>query len=102
MPAEIIERKDATDSIEAPTTARTTPQDDGKAIIFHMRDGTVWRNDLQGACPDLRFDGFVWTVRGTEEPSGGGKVHELGRCAIAMIWCLTRSDGSLMRGFCLR
>ncbi len=41
----------------------TDPQKDGKAIMFHMRDGSVWRNDLQGACPDLRFDGFEWTVR---------------------------------------
>ncbi len=41
----------------------TQPQDDGRAILFHMRNGAVWRNDLQGACPDLRFDGFAWTVR---------------------------------------
>jgi len=40
----------------------TTPQDDGAAIIFHMRDGSVWRNDLHGRCPDLKFNGFVWTI----------------------------------------
>ena len=38
-------------------------QDDGKAILFKMRDGSELRNDLQGACPDLKFDGFEWTVR---------------------------------------
>jgi len=45
----------------------TQPQDDGKAIIFRMRNGAVWRNDLQGACPDLRFDGFAWTIRNPDE-----------------------------------
>ena len=39
------------------------PKDDGSAIDFHMRDGSVWRNDLHGRCPDLKFNGFVWTVR---------------------------------------
>jgi hypothetical protein len=41
----------------------TTPRDDGAAITFKMRDGSVWRNDLHGRCPDLRFDGFEWTIR---------------------------------------
>ena len=41
----------------------STPQQDGAAILFKMRDGTVWRNDLQGRCPDLKFNGFVWTIR---------------------------------------
>jgi hypothetical protein len=45
----------------------TQPQNDGKAIMFRMRNGAVWRNDLQGQCPDLRFDGFVWTVRNPDE-----------------------------------
>ena len=41
----------------------TTPQNDGAAILFKMRDGSVWRNDLHGRCPDLKFNGFAWTVR---------------------------------------
>ena len=45
----------------------TQPQDDGKAILFRMRNGAVWRNDLKGACPDLRFDGFIWTVRNPDQ-----------------------------------
>jgi len=40
----------------------TTPRDDGAAITFRMRDGSVWRNDLVGRCPDLKFNGFVWTI----------------------------------------
>jgi hypothetical protein len=45
----------------------TKPQDDGTAIVFKMRDGSVWRNDLIGRCPDLKFFGFAWTVRNPDE-----------------------------------
>ncbi len=41
----------------------TTPRDDGTAITFKMKDGSVWRNDLKGRCPDLKFNGFAWTIR---------------------------------------
>ena len=42
--------------------ASSTPNKDGSAITFTMRDGKVWRNDLQGKCPDLRFEGFSWAL----------------------------------------
>jgi len=42
---------------------QTKPKDDGSAITFTMRDGSVWRNDLKGRCPDLKFNGFAWTIR---------------------------------------
>ena len=29
----------------------TAPQKDGTAILFTMKDGSVWRNDLKGRCP---------------------------------------------------
>ncbi len=45
----------------------TTPKDDGTAITFKMRDGSVWRNDLHGRCPDLKFNGFAWTIRNPGE-----------------------------------
>jgi len=45
----------------------TQPQNDGKALFFKMRNGSEWRNDLQGTCPDLRFDGFAWTIRNPDE-----------------------------------
>jgi len=40
---------------------------DGKILDFTMRDGTLYRNHLQGVCTDLKFEGFVWTIRGPEE-----------------------------------
>ena len=42
---------------------QTEPAKDGASITFHMRDGSVWRNDLHGRCPDLQFEGFVWRIR---------------------------------------
>ena len=30
-------------------------------ILFYMRDGKVWRNDLPAPCPGLNFHGFVLT-----------------------------------------
>lgn len=42
--------------------AATEPQKDGRAIIFTMRDGSIWRNNLHGQCPDLKFNGFVWVA----------------------------------------
>lgn len=50
----------------------TRPAKDGASILFKMRDGSAWRNDLHGRCPDLWFDtGFVWTVK-----NGDGTVCE--------------------------
>ena len=42
--------------------SQTSPSPDGTAITFRMTDGSVWRNDLRGRCPDLRWDGFSWTT----------------------------------------
>jgi hypothetical protein len=39
---------------------KTTTVPDSKHILFHMIDGTVWRNELKAACPGLRFNGFVY------------------------------------------
>jgi hypothetical protein len=41
--------------------ANTSPSPDGTVITFRMTDGSVWRNDLRGRCPDLKWDGFSWT-----------------------------------------
>ena len=40
---------------------------DSHTILFHMRDGTVWRNTLRNACPALKLHGFVYVVPGTSE-----------------------------------
>ena len=46
----------------------STDSKDGKTLVFKMRDGRTLVNHLQGICPDLKFEGFAWVVRGgTEE-----------------------------------
>jgi len=41
---------------------QTKPKDDGSAITFTMRDGSVWRNDLRGRCPTMRWNGFGYST----------------------------------------
>ena len=45
----------------------STDSKDGKTLVFKMRDGRTLVNHLNGICPDLKFNGFSWVVRGTEE-----------------------------------
>ena len=40
----------------------TEQQDNGRALMFTMKDGTQWRNTLKSACPDLKFNGFAWVI----------------------------------------
>jgi hypothetical protein len=42
----------------------STDSKDGKLMTFKMRDGSVLVNHLHGICSDLRFEGFVWVLRG--------------------------------------
>jgi len=44
-----------------------TNSKDGKLLTFKMRDGRVLVNHLQGVCSDLRFEGFVWVLHGTDD-----------------------------------
>lgn len=42
---------------------QNTTVPNARTIIFHMKDGSAWRNALKNACPDLRFWGFVYVDR---------------------------------------
>ena len=44
-----------------------TNSKDGKLLTFKMRDGRVLVNHLQGICSDLKFEGFVWVLHGSED-----------------------------------
>ena len=46
---------------------QSTDSKDGKLLTFKMRDGRVLVNHLQGICSDLRYEGFVWVLRGGDE-----------------------------------
>jgi hypothetical protein len=45
----------------------STHSEDGRNLFFKMHDGRVLVNHLQGICTDLRYEGFVWKVPGTED-----------------------------------
>ena len=36
-------------------------------ILFHMKDGTTWRNTLRNSCPDLKWYGFTYVLHGPNE-----------------------------------
>ena len=44
---------------------------DGKTMVFKMRNGQTLVNHLRGSCPDLKYNGYVWQLR-----SGDTKVCE--------------------------
>ena len=45
----------------------STDSKDGKLMTFKMRDGSVLVNHLKGTCSDLKFEGFVWELRGNND-----------------------------------
>lgn len=47
--------------------------DNGKALMFTMNDGTVYRNDLKGGCPDLVYNGYVWVIRNPDNTVCGNE-----------------------------
>ena len=38
-----------------------------RTILFHMKDGTTWRNTLRNSCPDLKWYGFTYVLHGQTE-----------------------------------
>jgi hypothetical protein len=34
-----------------------------RTVLFYMKDGHVWRNDLKAPCPGLSFHGFSYVTR---------------------------------------
>jgi hypothetical protein len=53
---------------------RTETPDD-KTIIFHMRDGKVWRNTLRTVCPMLRISPYTQKLNGDLVCSNQQFIH---------------------------
>lgn len=53
-------------------SSTTTPND--KTILFHMRGGKVWRNDLRGTCSGLSFNGFAYNVTPPDQICGNLQI----------------------------
>jgi hypothetical protein len=37
-----------------------------RTVLFYMKNGNVYRNDLKGPCPGLEFHGFSYVTRSDE------------------------------------
>jgi hypothetical protein len=48
------------------TAIENTTTVDASTILFHMRNGTVWKNTLKVPCPGLKFHGFSYLTRADE------------------------------------
>jgi hypothetical protein len=48
------------------TSIENTTTVDASTILFHMRNGTVWKNTLKSPCPGLKFHGFSYLTRADE------------------------------------
>jgi len=50
---------------------------DAKTILFKMKDGTVWRNDLRNSCSGLLFHGFTYRLNYDELCDYGQSIRVL-------------------------
>lgn len=46
---------------------QSATSNDGETMVFRMRNGTTYINHMRGSCPGLRFNGFVWELRGIND-----------------------------------
>ena len=60
---------------------------DGKTMVFKMRDGTILVNHLQGVCPDLKFNGFAWSLRSgdTEVCENAQSLHVIQSSEVCVL-----------------
>ena len=66
------------------------PANDEKSITFTMRNGDVWRNDLQGRCSGLRFNGFAWVLHSDQICDGQQSLRVLQSGSICVIGKFTK------------
>ena len=41
----------------------SSKSEDGKVMVFQMKNGQTLVNRLKGQCPNLKYNGFVWQLR---------------------------------------
>ncbi|HEY4264319.1 MAG TPA: hypothetical protein VGM72_03310 [Micropepsaceae bacterium] len=60
--------------LNASQIQRTEVPDD-RTIIFHMRDGKIWRNTLKTACPMLKISPYTQKLNGDLVCSNQQFIH---------------------------
>jgi len=85
--------KTSTDCIYTYDIDYTDVPDEG-TIIFHMKGGTVWTNKLPRRCPNIRFNGFSYVVRGNDQLCGQfDAVRVLKSGSVCQLGEFVRSSG---------
>jgi anthranilate phosphoribosyltransferase len=68
------------------TDIESTSTPDDNTIVYHLRNGQVWKNTLKATCPHLKFEhAFTEVIRGGEICANAQmiRVHETGSiCAL--------------------
>jgi len=63
---------------------------DAKTILFKMKDGTVWRNDLRASCTGLLFRGFTYRLNYDELCDDGQSIRVLTTNQVCMLGSFTK------------
>ncbi len=68
------------------TDIESTSVPDDNTIVYHLRNGQVWKNTLKATCPSLKFEhAFTEVIRASEICANAQmiRVHETGSiCAL--------------------
>ncbi|HEY2445075.1 MAG TPA: hypothetical protein VGI20_04990 [Rhizomicrobium sp.] len=67
-------------------------------VLFHMRNGEVWRNTLKGPCPGLKYHGFAYLTQSENICSNGVPItvietHQA--CSLGVFTPEARASGSM-------
>jgi hypothetical protein len=68
------------------TDIESTSVPDDNTIVYHLRNGQVWKNTLKATCPNLKFEhAFTEVIRASQICANAQmiRVHETGSiCAL--------------------
>ena len=73
---------------------RSQPSQDEKSIVFVMRNGDRWRNDLGGArCTGISFNGFSWVLSGNDDICENSQPLRVIGYGVCMLGKFTKLPG---------
>jgi hypothetical protein len=73
------------------TDIKDTKTPDTRTIIFHMNDGSAYRNDLKNDCPQLNFQGFAYTATPPDQICGNlQSIRVLRTGSVCMLGAFTK------------
>ena len=60
-----------------------------RTILFHMKDGKVWRSEMRTPCLGLKFNGFAYASHDDEICGGLQSIHVLRTEEVCMLGSFT-------------